>query len=81
MRVLVDQGEQYMPDANYIATSRPEFFTEQYREKVVKYINEVRSCMMRLIGAPMASLLRLPCCLRTPSRPRPAPQYLATGSP
>jgi len=41
MQVLIEQGRALQTDPNYIATARPDFFTEQYREKVVKYINEL----------------------------------------
>ena len=53
LRVLIEQGSQYMIPPDYVAMARPDFFTEAYREKVVKYINEVRQQQVPAIAKPM----------------------------
>ena len=53
LRVLIEQGSQYMIPPDYVAMARPDFFTEAYREKVVKYINEVRQQQVPAIVKPM----------------------------
>ena len=40
LRVLIEQGRQYLIPAQLLKHSCPNF-SETYREKVVKYINEV----------------------------------------
>lgn len=78
LRVLIEQGSQYMIPPDYVARARPDFFTEAYREKVVKYINEVRQ-EQAAIAMPMGLLLTPSAArvLRSPAGPSlsaPGPQ-------
>ena len=74
MQVLIEQGRALQTDPNYIATARPDFFTEQYREKVVKYINEVRSWPPRATAAPLDRPSGPPGLPRGPAPRRLLPQ-------
>ncbi len=44
---LIEQAARIRPDPCYIAHVNPNHFDDRYREKVVKYINEVRSPRLR----------------------------------
>ena len=74
LRVLIEQGSQYMIPPDYVARARPDFFTEAYREKVVKYINEVRQEQDSRDGPPLDPVGR-PCsplaCRAFPECPGP----------